>query len=554
MAGKSGSSRPDDGIIRSIRCSMWTLFLIREIMSELLVLSTIENKLNELNKKIVEIKKKIQLSEGQRKANFEEYDAKKRENAQKISDLKKKVKELYIKYAGAKNNKEAMEHATLISRDSIACVNKCNLEEIVTTASENNVRLRKKLDLIKYEKEKHERTLNILQTESKVLAHKRGHCVFKNKMENPMKKKIETLEVQLEHIRMMQIKANISRMKYRSVCSELKEKSGVKEEAIELKDSTQETLVKEEIEETSSSKKRDSVIKEYRQRVAERKMELERLERMIFHTRPRDDFETRGKSRVQVQEDMIKDELARLEEAFARLQNATGVSRSEEVLNRFLGQKATKESLQKMRTATEQEKMVLEKKRQELNAEIEMRKFSETKSAEQNAEVVAKLNLQIDEQRARRERAENASRRIHELLNEVTGILYKLCEKFQHVTDTPLFKNIKTDDTLAIIELLSNKVKHGMDVLSASDKYLETMDEALLDKLETLSIATTSIEGRTMHVNSGGPLFPRFPSCATPAAPLSEDEDEVPSRNALKKQAQLLVDTKSRRKGFAFRR
>lgn len=47
-----------------------------------------------------------------------------------------------------------MERATLLSRDSIACVNKCNLEEIITTASENNVRLRKKLDLIKYEKEK----------------------------------------------------------------------------------------------------------------------------------------------------------------------------------------------------------------------------------------------------------------------------------------------------------------------------------------------------------------------------------------------------------------
>ncbi|XP_011697609.1 PREDICTED: rho-associated protein kinase 1 [Wasmannia auropunctata] len=472
-----------------------------------------------------------------------------------------------------------MERAALLSRDSIACVNKCNLEEIITTASGNNVRLRKKLDLVKYEKEKHERTLNILQTESKVLAHRRNHCVFKKKTENPMKKKIETLEVQLEHIRMMQIKANIARMKYRSVCSELKEKSvfyasslqdledgirqqeneikrlqGVKEEAIELKDSTQETLVKEEIEETNSSKKRDSVIKEYRQRVSERKMELERLERMIFQTRTRDDFETRGKSRVQVQEDMIKDELTRLEEAFAKLRNATGVSRSEEVLNRFLGQQATKESLQKMRTATEQEKVVLEKKRQELNAEIETRKFSETKSAEQNAEVVAKLNSQIDEQRSRRERAENASQRIRELLNDVTGILYKLCEKFQHVTDIPLLEDIKMDDILVIIELLTDKVKHGMDVLSASDKYLETMDEPLLDKLETLSIATTSIEGRTMRANNGGPLFPRFPSCATPAVPVSEDEDEVPSRNALKRQAQLLVDTKSRRKGFAFRR
>lgn len=39
------------------------------------------------------------------------------------------------------------------------------------------------------------------------------------------------------------------------------------------------------------------------------------------------------------------------------------------------------------------------------------------------------------------------------------------------------------DDTLAIIEFLSNKVKHGMDVLSTSDKYLETMDEVLLDKV-----------------------------------------------------------------------
>lgn len=38
----------------------------------------------------------------------------------------------------------------------------------------------------------------------------------------------------------------------------------MKEEAIELKDSTQESLVKEEIEETNSSKKRDFIIKECR--------------------------------------------------------------------------------------------------------------------------------------------------------------------------------------------------------------------------------------------------------------------------------------------------
>lgn len=41
--------------------------------------------------------------EGQRKANFEEHDTKKRENAQKISDLKKRIKELHVRYAKAKN-------------------------------------------------------------------------------------------------------------------------------------------------------------------------------------------------------------------------------------------------------------------------------------------------------------------------------------------------------------------------------------------------------------------------------------------------------------------
>jgi len=51
---------------------------------------------------------------------------------------------------------------------------------------------------------------------------------------------------------------------------------GVKKEAIELRDSTQETLAKEEIEEMNSSKKRDSIIKEYRCELSE--AEAPRLE------------------------------------------------------------------------------------------------------------------------------------------------------------------------------------------------------------------------------------------------------------------------------------
>lgn len=48
-----------------------------------------------------------------------------------------------------------------------------------------------------------------------------------------------------------------------------------------------------------------------------------------------------------------------------------------------------------------------------------------------NAEVMAKFNSQIDEQRSRRENAEIASQRIRELLNEITRTLHKLYDKFQ---------------------------------------------------------------------------------------------------------------------------
>lgn len=171
-------------------------------------------------------------------------------------------------------------------------------------------------------------------------------------------------------------------------------------------------LIKEEIEITNCSKERHAVLEEYRfeqgfdflfflkfkfegmlenkierkriirERVLERKMELERLEKMIFQSRPRDDFDC-SRGRGQGAKDASKDEVARLEETFAKLRGATGVSRTEDILNRFLGQRATKDNLQKMRVATEREKTELEKQRQRLVDEMETRKFSEARNAEQ---------------------------------------------------------------------------------------------------------------------------------------------------------------------------
>lgn len=163
----------------------------------------------------------------------------------------------------------------------------------------------------------------------------------------------------------------------------------VKEEALELRDITKDTLTKQEIDAMHKSKERDNIILDYRQRVEDRKLELERLERMIFPATRlparEDDFEGIEKMEEHVGEvgDAPKNEMTTIEEAFTKLRSATGVTRNEEVLDRFLSQRATKEKLQKMRTVMEEDKISLEKRRQQLTTEIEMQKFSETKDADQ---------------------------------------------------------------------------------------------------------------------------------------------------------------------------
>lgn len=120
----------------------------------------------------------------------------------------------------------------------------------------------------------------------------------------------------------------------------------------------------------------------------DRKLELERLERMMFasnRTIPsRDDLDTGRKTPTgDAGDDVPQSEVEQLEEVFVKLRNVTGVSRTEEVLDRFLAQRATKEKLKKMQATTEEEKMAMEKKRQQLTTEIEMQKFAETKDADQ---------------------------------------------------------------------------------------------------------------------------------------------------------------------------
>ncbi|XP_034948178.1 golgin subfamily A member 6-like protein 6 [Chelonus insularis] len=543
-----------------------------------------ESNLSVLNRKIIEIKKKIQLSEGQRKANFEECDAKIRESTDKITNLKKDIKSLQHKYSRIKNNEDVAEKIAPTSRESSACIKKGGIKEAISRVDEDNIRLRKKLDLIKYKSVKQQEILTQLLKEYTELMDGRAQKLMEKKLEHPLKKKIVSLENQLHRVSVMQMEADTVRKKYRSVRAtlksdaafyvsslqkleqsvkeqdaEIKQLQQVKEEAVGLRDITKETLMHQQIEAMNKSKERDNIILDYRQRVENRKLELERIERMIFpapRIAPRDDFEVIEKPTELSEDGSVetpKDEMTFLEESFAKLRGATGVTKTEEVLDRFLSQKSTKDKLQKMRTNMEEEKMNLEKRRQQLTGEIELQKFSETKDADQNAEKLAQLNARIKEEEDRQNRANVDIQRIEDVINEVSRTLWKFCDKLQDVSETPVPPE-PNGDPFELLELLEEKMKAAISMLGGPDQYAKWIEEITTDKFSTLSVSSDA--GEKKQDIDERPLFPRFPGTPTPAAPPvpSDDEEEVPTRSVLKRQAQLLIDTKSRRKGFNFRR
>ena len=64
-------------------------------------------------KQMAEMKKKIQLVEGERKAIFEDCESEKQENKDKIKKLKDEVKQLQVRIKVAKSSKNLLNYSFL---------------------------------------------------------------------------------------------------------------------------------------------------------------------------------------------------------------------------------------------------------------------------------------------------------------------------------------------------------------------------------------------------------------------------------------------------------
>ncbi|XP_039289350.1 coiled-coil domain-containing protein 151 [Nilaparvata lugens] len=535
-----------------------------------------------INKQIVEIKKKIQLSEGRRKAYYEECDAEKKRNVEKIRNLKKSIKELYselAKPAKFQSDEMILKAGGKFTKETTALRNK-DIEEVAELLDYKVIDLQKKLDLINHQAKEY-------QSEMKKLADK-YHKLVMCSVTDPAKKRrepavriISTLENQIHRIEMNQMEADHLRKKYRSIRSSLlqdgvkyesmlkkleddimKEENeimhlqNINKEAVGLRESTKGLLIRQEMVAMNAAKARDRQMQELRCKVEERKLELERLERRIFPTGRtvihQDSANSTDLNQATADEALSATE--QLDKAFATLRDATGVTATEDVLDRFFSQQETRTRLTFLKTSTEEEKKDLEKRRDMMMAELEAYKFAQVKDKEQNEEEVENVKLAIENEIAKKERLDDEAEEKKRTLIEMKCRLHALCLLLQHVNTRPVPPLIESvDGAQEMLTELTGRLetalqryqeKLTLEEMRKQDEQMQREQELeAIDEIEEVKVQKQKQEEKEV-------LFGRLIEPAVDRVSEPEDEEEVPSRGYLKRQAQVIVDSKSRRKGF----
>ncbi|CAG2059639.1 unnamed protein product, partial [Timema podura] len=132
----------------------------------------IEHDLASTNKQIFEIKKKIQLSEGQRKAYFEECDLEKKKNTEKLRNLKKEIKQLYSQLGSfSKLDEDVFKVTRRPIKDIMAFKNKTG-DEVATVLDCKVIDMQKKLDLVRHQSKLCQRRMKQLADEYHKLLQK----------------------------------------------------------------------------------------------------------------------------------------------------------------------------------------------------------------------------------------------------------------------------------------------------------------------------------------------------------------------------------------------
>merc|ERR1712110_677424 len=279
----------------------------------------------------------------------------------------------------------------------------------------------------------------------------------------------------------------------------------------------------------------ETVYAERKKREAElQKMQHERIEKRLAQRGSVQQDELSAQEKAALTGEDQQQKITTYEEAFKRIKECTGVSDTMEVVIRFENQGDTTRHLEELKKDNEKQIGRLREDKDKLLKEFEEMKYSGEAKLSSGQTMLEEFEGHLGKEDNRRDTADEQLQRASRILVQVKAGVEHLADKLHHLK--------ASKGHVPTAQIASTSDEYVLDQLSTSE-------EKLLKLLEEVEFHA-SIEGKLPAYNTRVklPQTQRDLVYGDEDEDSGEDDPEVASRNAIKKQSQFIVDSKTKRR------
>ncbi|KAK5866439.1 hypothetical protein PBY51_020630 [Eleginops maclovinus] len=530
-----------------------------------------------LHDQIMEMQRKIQLLEGDRTAYYESSQSTIKKNRETIRHLRQDNKRLCRKMAEVNAGDETIIKGAFQNRGlEKDGYRNMSGKAALTTLDQRVLSKTKRLNALKHNTQMYQRRLDELKKEYQrrkpegssgaVSADARA----RKKEEDAMK--LRALENSLEKTQFKCKEAENIMINYQKLKSHLQDESltfqgqldSLEAEILKHREELHDMQIMnnnaqlskeaakadlQQLEEClyKERKDRERIIASYRKKVEERKAQAEKIDRRAQRTAMQPDELSseaqRSSPRIGGEEEKV---ISTFEEAFRRIKEATGVTDIQEIVERFISQKETHQHLEKLKGENETVLQELKEQKELLDQRFQDMKYSGEAQLSSDRQMLEDCELQLQAQQQRCDADKERLEWLVKALSTVRAGVEHLADKLQHIT--------LSEDTVA--EVSPDSDEFVLELMTQCELKLKVLHEELHGK--DLSAIMKEMEEEEFYVRIEGKLPEYNTRVKLPEDQRldlfndeddsEEDEADVISREALKRQSQMIIESKSKKK------
>ncbi|GFS08612.1 coiled-coil domain-containing protein 151-like [Elysia marginata] len=528
-----------------------------------------------ISEQIEELKSKISLLEGDRKAYFESSQYAMKKNREGIATLRKETKELRQRLKDKLSQDSHVIGKAFHDRpvERAALTNKSGRQAIVILDHKVCDSM-KQLNAKRHITARKQKRLEELQTQYDQMCKDSSDAVSTDKGDSTDAQAMRYLENSYDKVTMKTEEAKQVQRVYldiknrfeveaqeypckldameaeiRSTRSQLKELKSMHNDAQLSKEAAVNELRRHEETVYAERKKRDVELQKMKKEAEEKKMQHERIEKRLAQRGSVQQDELSAQEKAALTGEDQQQKITTYEEAFKRIKECTGVSDTMEVVIRFENQGDTTRHLEDLKRDNEKQIIRLREDKEKLQQEFEEMKYSGEAKLSSGQTMLEEFEAHLSKEETRRDSADEQLQHGSRILVQVKAGVEHLADKLHHLK--------ATKGHVPTAQIASTSDEYVLDQLSTSEekllKLLEELDgKDLADMLRQMEEEEfhASIEGKLPAYNTRVklPQTQRDLVYGDEDEDSGEDDGDVPNRNTIKKQSQFIIDSKTKRR------